>query len=169
MINKNLSWHAGTYWVRTRQPEKTAEVYRSNPLTMSEMREGDQLIYSGDLVKRGEDGFMYFIGRKDEQIKTQGFRVSPGEIEDLLSSVPGVSEAVAFGRSDELMGQSIVAVISSNNGDVCTEGSIRSYLGANAPHYLIPRDIHIVEKIPRNANGKFDRSALRHEFTSTGD
>ena len=154
------------YW---RQPEKTAEVYRSNPLAIPEMSEGDPVIYSGDLVKRGEDGFMYFIGRKDEQIKTQGFRVSPGEVEDLLSSVPGVSEAVAFGRKDEVMGQAIVAVISSSNGDVCTEGSIRTYLGANAPQYLIPRDIHIVDEIPRTATGKFDRSALRHEFTATGD
>jgi acyl-CoA ligase (AMP-forming) (exosortase A-associated) len=149
------------YWG---DPEKTASVYRPNPLASPETRDKDLVVYSGDLVKRGEDGFLYFIGRKDELIKTQGYRISPGEIEDLLTSIPEVSEAIAYGRPDEMLGQRIEAVLSLNNGTAFTDEDVRKRFAEKAPYYMIPRKITIIPELPKTATGKIDRSALKNEY-----
>ncbi|MCI0440974.1 MAG: AMP-binding protein [Chloroflexi bacterium] len=149
------------YWG---DPEKTASVYKPNPLAPPETREKDLVVYSGDLVKRGEDGFFYFIGRRDELIKTQGYRVSPGEIEDLLTSIPAVSEAVAFGRPDDMLGQRIEAIVSLNNGTASTEEDIRKAFAEKAPYYMVPKKIHIIPELPKTATGKIDRSVLKNEY-----
>lgn len=146
--------------------EKTASVYKPNPLAPPETQEKDLVVYSKDLVKRGEDGFLYFIGRKDELIKTQGFRVSPGEIEDLLTSIDEISEAVAFGVKDDKLGQRIEAIISLESGQTTTVEEIRRQFGENAPHYMVPKSIHILAELPKTATGKIDRSALKNEFAA---
>ena len=149
------------YWG---DPDRTAAVYRRNPLAPPELGEHDTVVYSGDRVRRGEDGFLYFIGRSDELIKTQGYRVSPGEIEDLLSRIPNVSEAVAFGREDVMLGQRIEAIVSLKNGAKCTPDYIRQRFGEMAPHYMVPKSIHILPELPKTATGKVDRSALKREY-----
>ena len=128
------------------------------------LRDQDTVVYSGDLVKKGEDGFLYFIGRRDELIKTQGYRVSPGEVEDLLASVPGVSEAVAFGQQDMMLGQKIVGVVSLVSGTNYTAEHIRNCFSKKAPYYMVPKEIHILDQLPKTATGKVDRSALKNEF-----
>lgn len=145
-------------------PEKTASVYKPNPLAPAELREYDQVVYSGDVVKKGEDGYFYFVGRRDEMIKTQGYRVSPGEVEDLLTSIPEVYEAVVFGKPDKLMGQKIVALVSLNDGSEITPEQIRSVFTEQAPPYLMPSDIQIRGPLPRTATGKLDRSSLANEY-----
>jgi acyl-CoA synthetase (AMP-forming)/AMP-acid ligase II len=151
------------YWA---DDSKTASVFKPNPLAPPEVREKDLVVYSGDLVTRGEDGFFYFIGRRDELIKTQGFRVSPGEIEDLLTSIPGVSEAVAFGVPDDLLGQRIEAIVSVNGSQSTTVEFIRGEFAKAAPHYLMPKNIHILPSLPKTATGKIDRSALKNGFAA---
>ena len=146
--------------------EKTASVYRPNPLGPPELAHHEQVVYSGDLVRRGGDGYLYFLGRRDELIKTQGYRVSPGEVESLLTGIPEVSEAVAFGRHDDMMGQKIVAIVSTLNGADCSSEYIRRSFSENAPHYMVPKDVHIIAELPKTATGKIDRSALKNEYAN---
>lgn len=151
------------YWG---DPEKTAAVYKPNPFAPEGMLGRDIVVYSGDLVTRDEEGYMYFVGRRDEQIKTEGYRVSPQEVEDLLCSSPYVHEAAVFGKKDPVLGHRIVAVVSSNgNGDASPE-NIKAFVGEKAPHYMVPRDIHVLSELPRTSSGKLDRSTLKREYAT---
>ncbi len=151
------------YWG---DPEKTSAVYRPNPFAPPETLGRDIVVYSGDLVKRDAEGFLYFIGRRDEQIKTEGYRVSPQEVEELLCSIPGVHEAAAFGKKDDLLGHLVVAVVSAKEGASPTADDLRRQCSEKAPHYLVPREIHILSELPKTPTGKIDRTSLRNEYAT---
>jgi acyl-CoA ligase (AMP-forming) (exosortase A-associated) len=144
--------------------EKTRSVYRVNPFAPAEMNGSDMTVYSGDLVKRDKDGFLYYVGRRDEQIKTQGYRVSPLEIEELLYSTGAVHEAAAFGKRDDTLGQRIVVVCSLRDGHAASPDEIRKLCAQRAPSHLVPQDIHVLAELPKNSNGKTDRSLLRGQY-----
>ncbi len=144
--------------------EKTRSVYRVNPFAPPEMNGADMVVYSGDIVKRDAEGFMYYIGRRDEQIKTQGYRVSPLEIEELLYSTGVVHEAAAFGKKDDLLGQRIVVVCSLREGKTSSPDEIRKLCAERAPSHLVPQEIVVLNDLPKNANGKTDRSLLKSQY-----
>jgi acyl-CoA ligase (AMP-forming) (exosortase A-associated) len=141
--------------------EKTRSVYRANPFAPPQLQSTDVVVHSGDLVKRDEEGFLYFIGRRDELIKTQGYRVSPQEVEEVLYANPSIHEAVAFGEADGAYGQSIVALVSLKKGAAAQEGEIREHFGRLAPNYMVPKTIRILDELPKTSTGKLDRSALK--------
>ncbi|MGA9523191.1 MAG: AMP-binding protein [Myxococcaceae bacterium] len=145
---------------------KTGSVYRVNPFAPSELLGADRVVYSGDLVRRDPDGFLYYVGRRDEQIKTQGYRVSPLEIEELLHSTGLVREAAAFGKRDALLGQRIVTVVALKGDGTSTPEELRRACAAGAPSHMVPQEIHVLPELPKNANGKIDRSLLRQEYAS---
>ena len=99
MVVRGLSVMQG-YW---NDPEETARVFRSGRYR------GETLLYTGDLFKRDEDGYLYFVARKDDLIKTKGERVSPKEIENVLCEIDGVVEAAVIGVPDEIYGKAINA------------------------------------------------------------
>jgi acyl-CoA synthetase (AMP-forming)/AMP-acid ligase II len=143
------------YW---NSPELTAKVYRQNPLLPEGSKFNDPAAFSGDLVKKDEDGFIYYVGRKDHQIKTGGYRVSPTEIEALIMECPGISEVVAFGLEDTELGQKIrVLVIAAET--VATK-DILNHCRAEAPYYLVPKEIFLVSEFAKTANGKIDRPRM---------
>lgn len=150
------------YWG---DPVKTNAVYRVNPFAPAEMLGNDKVVYSGDLVKRDADGLLYYVGRRDEQIKTQGYRVSPQEIEELLVGTGVVLEAAAFGQKDAHLGQRIVAIVSFKAGSTINSAEeLRRLVAERAPSHLIPQVMHVLNELPKNANGKIDRSLLRNEY-----
>jgi acyl-CoA ligase (AMP-forming) (exosortase A-associated) len=149
------------YWG---DPEKTRSVYRVNPFAPPELNGADMVVYSGDVVRRDADGFLHYVGRRDEQIKTQGYRVSPLEIEELLYGTGKVHEAAAFGKKDELLGQRIVVICSLREGATATAEEIRQLVSTRAPAHLVPQELHLVSELPKNANGKTDRSLLRNQY-----
>ncbi|MDP2269666.1 MAG: AMP-binding protein [Archangium sp.] len=149
------------YWG---DPEKTRAAYRVNPFAPPELNGADMVVYSGDVVRRDAEGFLHYVGRRDEQIKTQGYRVSPLEIEELLYGTGRVHEAAAFGKKDELLGQRIVVICSLSNGAAATPEELRRLLSTRAPSHLVPQEVHIVPDLPKNANGKTDRSLLRGQY-----
>lgn len=151
------------YWG---DPEKTSQVYRPNPFAPKETLGRDQVVYSGDLVRRDKDGFLYYEGRRDEQIKTQGYRVSPLEVEELIHATGVVHEAAAFGKKDEALGQRIVVVCSLKPGAEATAETLRALVAAQAPAHLVPQEFHFLPEMPKNPNGKIDRSGLRHDYAS---
>jgi acyl-CoA ligase (AMP-forming) (exosortase A-associated) len=154
--------HAGPlvaqgYW---QDAERTALRFRDAP---SWSQSGGRAVWSGDTVKRDADGLLYFVGREDEMIKTSGHRVSPLEIEEAALASGVVAEAVAHGIYDERLGQAIRLVA---RGDASGEAALRTYLKAELPGHMQPRVVDWRSALPRNANGKIDRAALRAETSS---
>jgi acyl-coenzyme A synthetase/AMP-(fatty) acid ligase len=118
-------------------------------------------VWSGDTVRTDEEGFIYFIGRKDEMIKTSGYRVSPTEVEDVLYATGLVSEAAAFGVKHPKLGDAIVVVATAAESAEDAEKALRAECQKRLPVYMVPTHIEIVtEALPRNPNGKIDRKAL---------
>ncbi|MBN2491640.1 MAG: acyl-CoA ligase (AMP-forming), exosortase A system-associated [Planctomycetes bacterium] len=145
------------YW---NDPERTRAKFRPNPAAAPGAA-AEIVAFSGDAVKTDADGYLYFVGRRDEMIKVSGFRVSPSEIEDFVLSTGLVSEAVAVGVPDAELGESIVLFVVPDRPGAEAPEALRRALAAELPRYMIPR--HVVEQdaLPRNPNGKVDRSGLR--------
>jgi acyl-CoA ligase (AMP-forming) (exosortase A-associated) len=150
------------YW---NDPEKTAERYkplrdRETGLTLPEYA-----VFSGDTVRADDEGYLYFIGRRDEMIKTSGYRVSPTEIEEALYATKLVGEAAAFGVPHPVLGQAIVVVTTPPLDGTTDERALLAACRDCLPAYMVPARIDVREgPLPRNSNGKIDRKALSLEF-----
>ena len=110
-----------------------------------------------------EDGFLYFIGRTDDMIKTSGYRVSPTEIEEIAFATNLIAEAAALGVSDERLGQRIVLVAKAKGAERDTDAVIQAFV-RQAPGYMVPNEIVWLDELPRNPNGKIDRNVLLSEL-----
>ena len=153
--------HAGPlvaqgYW---RDAERTARRFRPAPAFAGSR---GAAVWSGDTVVAGADGLLRYVGRDDEMIKSAGNRISPGEVEAAVLAGGEVTEAVAMGVADERLGQAIVVVAA---GDPAAEAALRTRLRAELPSFLQPQRYEWRAALPRNANGKIDRAALRAEVT----
>ncbi len=150
------------YW---RDAARTAERFRPAPLSGTTGTVG---VWSGDTVVRDAEGFLTFVGRSDEMIKTSGNRLSPQEIEEAAYATGAVSEAAAFGIPDERLGQAVllVAVPAGDTDPDEAEASLRGGLAATVPAYMIPSRIVWVVSLDRSPNGKIDRPALRARYAS---
>jgi len=150
------------YW---NDPIKTSERYKPLPPSLIDGRTVTELaVWSGDSVKKDEEGYLYFVSRTDEMIKTSGYRVSPTEVEESLLLLDNVSEAVAMGIPHSELGHAIVVVATSNSKSEDLVKEITSSLRKQLPVYMLPQKIFIRDELPRNANGKFDRKQLYIEF-----
>lgn len=152
------------YW---NNPELTATKFRPAPDQLKNLPTDDIAVYSGDLVHMDEDGFLYFVGRNDEMIKVGGVRVSPTEIEEVLTQHECVSEAVAFGIDDPTLGQVICACYVPASGSLTDEVTLIKFCRRELATFMVPSRIVERPSLPLSANGKIDRKALRQEFTST--
>jgi acyl-CoA ligase (AMP-forming) (exosortase A-associated) len=152
------------YW---NDAARTAQRYRPSP----EMKPGgaarDMAVWSGDLVRRDSEGFLYFIARNDAQIKSSGYRISPEEIEETVHASGLVAEAVALGIPDDDLGES-VALLVVMVSDSAGVDDLRDWCVQRLPRYMVPRDIVSCAAVPRNSNGKFDRAALRSKVAASG-
>ena len=150
------------YW---NNPTKTAERYKPLPASLADGRASTELaVWSGDTVKQDKEGYLYFISRTDEMIKTSGYRVSPTEIEEPLLLLDKVSEAVAIGIPHSELGQAIVVVATCDSNSDGLGKEIIDSLRKQLPAYMLPQKIFIRKELPRNANGKLDRKQLYIEF-----
>lgn len=145
------------YW---RDSERSALRFRPAPPAS---RYGGMAVWSGDKVWRDAAGLHYFLGRDDEMIKVSGNRISPAEIEEVATATGLATEAVALGVSDERLGQAIILVV---HGTTRHDEQLRDHLQQQLPNFMMPRDIIWTDRLPRNANGKFDRVAIRNGVTS---
>jgi acyl-CoA ligase (AMP-forming) (exosortase A-associated) len=146
------------YWG---QPELTARVLRPHPLLPMELGDAEKVCYSGDLVRRDEEGFLYFVGRRDTMIKTSGFRISPTEVEEVLFQSGQVREAAVIGLPDEVLGQSIKAFVVPREGELPSPDALIGFCAENAPHYMVPKAVEILDVLPKTTSGKVDYPALR--------
>jgi acyl-CoA ligase (AMP-forming) (exosortase A-associated) len=151
------------YWGKE---EATRKAYRPNPLAPPELLDVERVVYSGDLVLRDEDGYFYFVGRDDAMIKSQGYRLSPEEVENLLIGSGLVHEACAFGVEDPEVGQLVMAVVSLKDGAVeGAVGKIREYVIKNGPPYMVPREIFVQDELPKSGTGKIDRKSISNAYS----
>ena len=150
------------YW---NDPEKTAERYKPLPAHAPGREAGLVLpefaVFSGDSVRMDEEGFIYFIGRRDEMMKTSGYRVSPTEVEEILYATKMVGECVAFGVDDDRLGQAIQVIATPAAEGILDVNSLLAECRRQMPAYMVPTGIEIREgPLPRNPNGKIDRKTL---------
>jgi|TARA_R100000501_G_scaffold13654_5_gene25040 acyl-CoA ligase (AMP-forming) (exosortase A-associated) len=144
------------YW---QDEERTAQRFRPAP---SFSRYGGKAVWSGDRMRRGNDGLLYFEARADDMIKTSGNRVSPGEIEEAAQATGFISEAAAFGIADERLGQAILLYVVPS-GDKNEEGFLQA-LAKTLPAFMQPKVLLWEAQLPRSPNGKIDRAALKKEL-----
>jgi acyl-CoA synthetase (AMP-forming)/AMP-acid ligase II len=154
------------YWG---DPEKTAERFKPLPDGAASRESGlvlpELAVFSGDTVRQDEEGFLYFIGRRDEMIKTSGYRISPTEIEEVIYATQLVGEAAAFGVPHPELGHAIVAVVTPPAGSNLKAEAVVAACGERLPAYMVPRKVDVrMGPLPRNANGKIDRKLLSGEF-----
>jgi acyl-CoA ligase (AMP-forming) (exosortase A-associated) len=151
------------YW---NDAEKTAERYKLLPGRPGGLTLPEYAVFSGDTVKRDAQGFLYFIGRRDEMIKTSGYRVSPTEVEEVLYTTKLVGECAAFGVESATLGQTIQVIATAPDGSAAIDTvALRAECKARMPAYMVPAGFTgLPGPLPRNPNGKIDRKRLAGEW-----
>lgn len=154
------------YW---NAPELTAQRFRPAPLRDPRIPNVELAVWSGDIVRTDEDGFLYFVGRKDDMIKTSGYRVSPTEIEEVGYDSGLVKEIAAIGVDDERLGQRIVVVaVAVSGGDRDTDGLLKHFK-ASLPAFMVPAQVEWSDSLPRSPNGKIDRKSIAFELQNDSE
>lgn len=143
---------------------RTAERFRPIP-GGHDWRAPELAVWSGDRVVADEEGFLYFVGRTDDMIKTSGYRVSPTEIEEVAYDSGLVRDAAALGLPDDALGHRVVVVVSPA-ADGFEAESLLAVFRRQLPRYMVPAEIVVRSELPRSPNGKFDRVLLREELTA---
>ncbi|MDK2125946.1 acyl-CoA ligase (AMP-forming), exosortase A system-associated [Parachitinimonas caeni] len=147
---------------------KTAERFKPLPGREGGLVLPEMAVFSGDTVRMDEDGFLYFVSRRDEMIKTSGYRVSPTEIEEILYATQVVAEVAAFGIEHATLGQAIAVVAWPKADAEVTVASLQALCRQRLPAYMVPSRIELVtEALPRNPNGKIDRKLLAERLQQT--
>ena len=142
--------------------EKTAERYKLLPGRSTGLQLPEYAVFSGDTVRRDAEGFLYFIGRRDEMMKTSGYRVSPTEVEEILYATRLVGECVAFGVDHPTLGQVIQIIATAPDGSAALDtAALMAACKQQMPAYMVPAGIEpMAGPLPRNPNGKIDRKLL---------
>jgi acyl-CoA ligase (AMP-forming) (exosortase A-associated) len=150
------------YW---NDPEKTAERFKPAPEQPKGLVAPEIAVWSGDTVRMDEEGFLYFIGRRDEMIKTSGYRVSPTEVEEVVYASGLVGEAAAFGVPHPVLGEAIVVAATSRDGGTLDIAGILGQCRQRLPAYMVPAQVVARQgSLPRNPNGKIDRKSMAREM-----
>jgi long-chain acyl-CoA synthetase len=139
------------YW---ELPEETNRVLRPGPLP------GESVLHTGDLFRTDEEGYLYFVGRKDDIIKSRGEKVSPKEVENVLYGHPLVAEAAVIGVDDRILGQAVKAIVAPKNGSRLTERDLLRHCANHLEDFMVPKLVELRSTLPKNENGKIDKRVL---------
>ncbi len=139
------------YWD---DPVRTAERLKPGPLPC------EMVLYTGDLFRQDEEGYLYFVGRKDDIIKSRGEKVSPKEIENVLFAHPEIAEAAVIGVPDAILGQAIHAIVTLKEGATLTEKEALNYCKKYLEDFMIPQKVVFRDDLPKSPNGKIDKKQL---------
>ncbi len=138
------------YW---ENPEATNKRYRPGPLP------GERVCYSDDLFRMDDDGFLYFVSRKDDIIKSRGEKVAPKEVENTLYKLDGVTEAAVIGVPDSILGEAIKAFVVTENPEL-TEARILAFCRANLEDFMVPKQVEFRSELPKTSSGKIKKTSL---------
>jgi long-chain acyl-CoA synthetase len=139
------------YW---NDPVATAERLRPG------RRPWERVLATGDLFRADDEGYLYFVGRRDDLIKSRGEKVAPREVEEVLHSAAGVAEAAVVGVPDALLGEAVLAHVSAQPGARLEPEALRRFCAERLESHMVPARIVVHDALPRTANGKVDRRAL---------
>jgi acyl-CoA synthetase (AMP-forming)/AMP-acid ligase II len=143
------------YW---KDPEATSQTFRPNPFAPAGTPAGERVVFSGDMVRRDADGYLYYVGRRDRVIKSMGFRIGPDEVADVLYASGEIAEAVIVAVPDPDRGSRIVAhVVLKAEGKV---EKVKRFCRAELPEYAQPAEFITRNEIPRLPSGKYDVDSL---------
>lgn len=149
------------YW---NDPARTAERFRPAPGRPRELAGEELAVWSGDIVRMDEEGFLYYVGRRDDMIKTSGYRVSSTEIEEVVYASGSVEEVAAVGLPHPTLGQGIAVVVKPKGDADQAEAAVLAACRRDLPLYMVPGLVVARPHLPRNPNGKIDRPALATEL-----
>jgi long-chain acyl-CoA synthetase len=138
------------YWG---DPGTTAERFRPGPTP------GERVLYSGDLFRSDEEGYLYFVARKDDIIKSRGEKVSPKEVGNALYNIDGVIEAAVIGIPDPILGQAIKAFVVAEGCDL-TERDVLRHCHARLEDFMVPKHIEFCRSLPKTSSGKIKKTEL---------
>jgi long-chain acyl-CoA synthetase len=140
------------YW---QDPKATAERYHQGRYP------AERLLYTGDLFKMDEGGFLYFVARKDDIIKTRGEKVAPKEVESVLYQLPGIVEAAVIGVPDALLGEAVKAfVVCAPDADLAERDVLR-HCAQHLEDFAVPKQVEFRTSFPKTESGKIQKRALR--------
>ncbi len=144
------------YW---NQPELSREMLKPGKLP------GERILCTNDLFRMDEEGFLYFVGRNDDIIKTRGEKVSPLEVEHVINKIDGVKESAVIGVPDDIMGQIVVAYIAAEKGANITEKEVQFFCSRHLESFMIPQKVIFRDTLPKSANGKIDKRVLLKQYS----
>ncbi len=139
------------YWEK---PRETAE--RLKPGSAP----GEVVLYSGDIFRTDDEGWLYFVGRRDDIIKTRGEKVSPREVENAVCSLAAVREAAVIGVRDELLGEAVKAFVVLKEGSTATERDVIRHCLVKLENFMAPKYVEFVSELPKTDTGKVKKNAL---------
>jgi len=139
------------YW---NDSELTAQKFRPGPLP------GERICLSGDLFRTDEEGYFYFVSRKDDIIKSRGEKIAPREVENVLYTIRGVQDAAVIGVPDPMLGQTVKAFIVAPGAQL-TEAAVIAHCKAHLEEIMVPRQVEFRNELPKTGSGKVRRIDLR--------
>ena len=139
------------YWEK---PEETAKRLRPGPLP------GEMLMYSGDLFRSDSEGWLYFVSRRDDIIKSRGEKVSPREVENALHAIEGVYEVAVVGVPDDVLGQAVKAYVTLKSGVQMSERDVIRHCLARLESFMVPKFVEFVDSLPKTDTGKIKKAGL---------
>ncbi|HXM82981.1 MAG TPA: AMP-binding protein [Burkholderiales bacterium] len=139
------------YWEKA---EATAKKLKPGPLP------GEQVLYTGDFCKMDEEGYLYFVGRMDDVIKSRGEKVAPKEVENVLMNIPGVKEAAVIGVPDDILGQAVKAFVVLEEGVTLTEKQLQKECQSRLENFMVPKYIVTAPSLPKTDTGKIKKTGL---------
>jgi malonyl-CoA/methylmalonyl-CoA synthetase len=149
--------------VEVRGPNVFPGYWRRPDLQSSEFTT-DGFFRTGDLGRVDEEGYLWLAGRSKDLVISGGLNVYPGELESVLDALPGVLESAVIGVADEDFGEAVVAIVVPNGELLITEESIRTAARTRLAGFKVPKRVHLVDELPRNAMGKVEKTSLRNRF-----
>ena len=148
------------YW---ENPDATDRALRPGPYPW------EKVLRTGDFFRADEEGFLYFIGRRDDIIKTRGEKVAPKEVETALYGLAGIAEAAVVGVPDPVLGHAIKAVVALSPGSQITEKDVLRHCAANLEDFMVPKMVEFRDSLPKTDSGKISRRLIEDEVMEAAE
>jgi acyl-coenzyme A synthetase/AMP-(fatty) acid ligase len=140
----------------------------SNEMLKEGVLPGERILCSNDWFKMDDEGFLYFLGRTDDIIKTRGEKVSPVEIENIIYNITGIKEVAVIGIPDKIMGESIIAFITTHGHVQLNANDVLKECTSKLESFMIPQRVIFLKEMPKNSNGKIDKKELKKMLVENG-
>jgi long-chain acyl-CoA synthetase len=148
------------YW---ENQEATDKALRPGPFPW------EKVLHTSDFFRTDDEGFLYFVGRKDDIIKTRGEKVSPKEVENVLYALPGIHEAAVIGIADPILGLAIKAVVALSPDAKITEQDVIRHCAKNLEDFMVPKSVEFRDALPKTESGKISRRLIEAEMLEAAE